>query len=95
MTTENVTTPAPKVKKPRLSPEQKLEALLAQQRELEDRIRKERLAAKRRADEAAKERLARLAQLLVDAGLADLDESALRRELSAIAERLRSSSQPA
>lgn len=94
MTTDSVVPTVQKARKPRLSPEQKLEALLAQQRELEDLIRAERIAAKRRADEAAKIKLLRLAQALVASGLADLEESVLRSELKSLSERLRTNNQP-
>lgn len=87
MTTENTSQVPVKARKPRQSPEQKLEALLAQQRELEERIRKEKAAAKKRADEAAKMQQLRIAKLVVEAGIADLSEQVLVAEFAAIAER--------
>lgn len=87
MTTEVESQVASKTRKPRMSPEQKLEALLAQQRELEERIRKEKAAAKKRADEAVKMQQLRIAKLVVDAGIADLSEQVLVAEFAAIAEK--------
>jgi len=87
MNTESPASETKKSKRPRLSPEQKLEQLLAQQRELEDRIRKEKAAAKKRADEAAKIQQLRIAKLVLDAGISHLDDKVLAEEFAAIAKK--------
>lgn len=87
MNTETSASETKKTKRPRLSPEQKLEQLLAQQKELEERIRKEKAAAKKRADEAAKFQQLRIAKLVIEAGIEHLDDKTLVTEFAEIAKK--------
>lgn len=87
MATEKQSPVALKEKKPRLTPEQKLQKLQEQQRALEEKIRKEKAAAKRRADEALQAQYGRIAKLASAAGLSRLDDETLAKEFAGIASR--------